>query len=146
VAVQNRRVLEQLSCSLLESFDLEISSALQELQGNIDLLGIKNKKREKIVSHLSYLIDAQPLEELRRRHRMLQEKITSTESHLKEGSLETDRLEGELMEIQAQMERRDVKLRQSRDLLEVLQERAAQEEDELKTRFFELANIPLVID
>jgi hypothetical protein len=44
------------------------------------------------------------------------------------------------------MERRDVKLRQSRDLLEVLQERAAQEEDELKTRFFELANIPLVID
>jgi hypothetical protein len=146
VAVQNRRVLEQLSRSPLESFDLEISSALQELQGNIDLLGIKNKKREKIVSHLSYLIDAQPLEELRRRHRMLQEKITSTESHLKEGSLETDRLEGELMEIQAQMERRDVKLRQSRDLLEVLQERAAQEEDELKTRFFELANIPLVID
>ena len=146
VTLQNRRVLDQLSDSTLEALDLDISSALQELQKNIDLLGIKDKKKEKIVKHLSYLIDAKPLEALRLRHKMLQEKIAGMENSLKEGSLESDRLEDELMDIQAQMERRDVKIRQSEDLLVVLEERAAQEGEDLKTRFFELANIPLVID
>jgi hypothetical protein len=146
VTLQNRRVLEQLSGSPLESFGPDTASALQELQENIDLLGIKDKKKEKIVKHLNYLIDAKPLEALRHRHRMLQEKIAGMENRLKEGSLESDRLEDELMDIQAQMERRDVKIRQSRDLLELLEERAAQEGEDLKTRFMELADIPLDID
>jgi DNA repair exonuclease SbcCD ATPase subunit len=146
VTLQNRRVLELLSRSPLESFDTDISSALQELQGNIDLLGIRDKKKEKIVNHLSYLIDAKPLEALRRRHGMLQEKIAGMENHLREGSLETDRLEDKLRDMQSQMDRNGVKLRQSKDLLAGLEERAAQEGEELKTRFFELADIPLVID
>jgi hypothetical protein len=146
VTLQNRRVLEQLSASSLESFDGEISGALQELQENIDLLGIKDKKKEKIVKHLSYLIDAEPLGALRLRHKMLQEKIASMENCLKEGGQETDRLEDELAEIQAQMERREVKISQSGDLLAVLEDRAAQEGEELKSRFFELADSPLDID
>lgn len=146
VTLQNRRVLELLSRSPQEFLNLEISSALQELEENIDLLGIKDKKKEKIVNHLSYLIDAKPLEALRLRHKMLQEKIAGMENRLREGSLETDRLEDELRDIGAQIDRREGKLHLSGDVLAVLEERAAQEEDDLKTRFSELANIPLVID
>ena len=146
VALQNRSVLEQLSGSSLESLDLEISSALAELQENIDLLGIKDKKKEKTLKHLSYLIEARPLEALRHRHRMLQEKIAELERRLKEGSVETGRLKDELMGIRSQMERREAKVLQSRDLLAGLEERAAQQGEELKTRFFDLAGIPLLID
>jgi hypothetical protein len=146
VTLQNKRVLEQLSGSPLESLDLEVSSALAELQENIDLLGIKDKKKEKTLKHLSYLIEAKPLEALRHRHRMLQDKIAELERCLKEGSLETDRLEDELMDIRSQMERRDAVILQSRDQLAGLEERAAQNGEELKTRFFDLAEIALVID
>jgi DNA repair exonuclease SbcCD ATPase subunit len=146
VTLQNRRVLEQLSVSPLETLDPDIPSALQELQENIDLLGIRDKKKEKIVKHLNYLVDAKLLEALKTRHRMLQEKIAGMEDRLKESSLETDRLEDELKDIQAQMERREEKIRQSKDLLAALEERAAQAGEGLKARFFELAEVPLAID
>jgi hypothetical protein len=146
VTLQNRRVLEELSGHPLQSLDLDISGALAELQENIDLLGIKDKKREKTLKHLGYLIEARPLEALRRRHSMLQDKIAELERHLKEGSVETDRLEDEIMEIRSQITRMDTKILQSRDLLAGLEERAAQEGEELKIKFFDLAEIPLVID
>jgi hypothetical protein len=146
VTLQNRRVLEQLSGFPLDSLDMEISSALAELQENINLLGIKDKKREKTLKHLSYLIESKPLEVLGRRHRMLKDKVAELERRLKEGSLETDRLEDELIKIKSQITRRDAEILQSIDKLAGLEERAAQDGEELKTMFFDLAEIPLVID
>ncbi|VVB64035.1 Uncharacterised protein [uncultured archaeon] len=66
--LRNRKAFELLMRSPQEVVDSDIFETLLELRSKVDLLGLRDKKREKIVEHLDHLIEDKPLERLKAKH------------------------------------------------------------------------------
>jgi hypothetical protein len=139
-------VFMQLSESPSRVQDLDISGSLQELRSHLASLGLKDRKKEKILDHIDLLICKKSLQEARSRRVALEDEIKGLESHLTHCSVKTLHLRDELNRGKKSMQSLQTFLEQSRESLAGLKEKASKDESELKERLTKLANRSIEID
>ena len=121
----HRKAFELLSKSPAQALDNDISEPLLELKSKIDLLGIKDKKREKIAEQIDCLIREKPLVALKAKHSEVQKQINNLQEMLQKSSPETFKLEEEQKRINDQISRFEADLAQEKGHLVALEERTA---------------------
>lgn len=146
LSLTHRAAFELLSKSPAEALDKDISEPLLELKSKIDLLGMKDKKREKIAEQIDCLIREKPLVALKAKHSVVQKKINNLEEMLKKGNLKTFKLEEEQSRINDQISRFEIDLAQEKGHLKALEERTAEDKADLMAKMKELAGRPVDID
>ncbi|MDM7912882.1 MAG: hypothetical protein QUS09_07270 [Methanotrichaceae archaeon] len=146
ISLQYREILEMLSRSTLQALDADISGPLKEVRSHMAVLGLKDRKKEKVLDHLDYLIAKKPLEALKARHVKLQAEVKDLEKRLAESTSATVLLNKELARTRKEIERLEPELSLSRQSLADLEEKASSDEAELKERVGKLAGRPVEID
>lgn len=146
ISLQQKEVLERL-CQVPSQVPEEaIGSALMELRSHLAALGLKDKKREKILEHIDLLIRKKSLEALSSRFAELQKEIIGLEQQLSENSREAGLLKENLKRSQKEIRGREAALEKSRKDLSALEEKAAGEEDELESWLGKLAGGPVELE
>ncbi|HSD57998.1 MAG TPA: hypothetical protein VLB04_07430 [Methanotrichaceae archaeon] len=146
ISLQHREILEMLSRSPLQALDGDISGPLQEVRSHMAVLGLKDRKKEKVLDHLDYLIDKKPLEALKARHVKLQAEVKELEKLLAESTSGTVLLSKDLARARKEAERLEPELSLSRQNLAALEEKASNDEADLKERVEKIAGRPVEID
>ena len=144
--LRNRKAFELLISSPQEVVDRDISDTLLELRSKVDLLGLKDKKRDKIVEHLDRLIEDQPLETLKAKHSEITEVAKGLMEKLSESSQEMTRLEETLNQTSQQIEMTKVGMHQNMKSLSTMEELVSRSETELKARVEKIASRPIALD
>ena len=142
----NRRAFDLLIRSPQEVMDSDISGTLLELRSKVDLLGLKDKKREKIVEHLDSLIKDKPLETLKAKHSEISEISKSLLEKLSESSQEMTRLDETLKQKSLQIEMTKVSMEQNAKSLSTMEELVSRSGTELKARLERVAGRPMALD
>lgn len=146
ISLEHRETLDMLSRSPLQALDSDISAPLQEMRSHMAVLGLKDRKKEKILDHLDYLIDKKPLEALKARHLKLQEDIKGLEEDLSESTHGTVLLNRDLVKARKEREQLEADLSLNRQALASLEEKTSNDEAELKERVGKIAGRPVEID
>ena len=146
INLRHKNVFEQLleSPSLVQ--DKEISGSLDELRTHLAALGLKDKKKEKILDHIDLLIKERSLENARARQQALENEILDLESQLKESSEEPLRLKEEMSQARKSKRSLEAALDQAKKDLASLEEKAASDELELEERLARIAGRPIKLD
>ncbi len=144
--LRNRKAFELLISSPQEVVDRDISETLLELRSKVDLLGLKDKKRDKIVEHLDRLIEDQPLETLKAKHSEITEVAKGLMEKLSESSQEMTRLEETLNQTSQQIEMTKVGMDLNMKSLSTMEELVSRSETELKARVEKIASRPIALD
>lgn len=144
--LQHEAVFEQLRTGPSQVPDSEIAGSLEELKANLAALGLKDRKKEKILDHIDLLIKRRSLQNARSRHARLEEKIQELEMRLAESSCEALHLKDALSQARKGIRSLEMGLDRSRQDLAALEERATQDDSELKERLGKLAERPVEID
>lgn len=146
LSLQHSNVFEQLSRSPEQVIDKDISGALQELRSNVDILGLKDRKREKILERIDDLIEEKSLEALNARHTDVLRQINELQPKLEESRRRSVELERELDGIRGQIRRFEADLDQERRNFAALEARETVDETDLKTAVEKLAGRSMAID
>ncbi len=146
LALQHQAIFEQLQSSPSRIQDSEIAGSLKELKGHLASLGLKDKKKEKILGHIDLLIKKKSLQIARARHVQLEEEIAELEGHLAESSREALHLKDALAQARKNIRSLEASLDRGRLDLASLEERAKRDERELKERLEKLAESAVEID
>lgn len=144
--LQHQAVFEQLRTGPSQVLDSEIAGSLDELKANLAALGLKDRKKEKILDHIDLLIKRRSLQNARSRHVRLEEEIQELEMRLAESSREALYLKDALGRARKGIRSLEMSLDRSRQDLAALEERAKQDDSELKERLGKLAERPIQID
>jgi DNA repair exonuclease SbcCD ATPase subunit len=144
--LQYRRAFELLSKSPQDVVDRNISGPLIELRSKVDLLGLKDKKREKILDHLDRLIKDQPLETLKAKHTEISGVIKDLERELSESSQGTTELEETISQISQQIEKLEASVEETKKSLLIIEGLVSKDETELKERLEKIAGKPVPLD
>ncbi len=142
----NRSAFDLLIRSPQEVVDSDISGTLLELRSKVDLLGLKDKKREKIVEHLDRLIKDKPLETLKAEHSEISEISKSLLEKLSESSQEMTRLEETLKQTSQQIEMTKASMEQNTKSLSTMEELVSRSETELKAMLDRIAGRPVALE
>jgi DNA repair exonuclease SbcCD ATPase subunit len=143
INLRHKNVFEQLSESPSLVQDKEISGSLEELRTHLAALGLKDKKKEKILDHIDLLIKERSLENARARQQALENEILDLESQLKESSEEPLRLKEEMSQARKSKRSLEAALDQAKKDLASLEEKAAADELELEERLARIAGRPI---
>ena len=135
-----------LSGRRTEVVDSDISGTLLELRSKVDILGLKDKKREKIVEHLDRLIEDKPLETLKAKHSEISEISKGLLEKLSESSQEMTRLEETLKQTSQQIEMTKASLEQKTKSLSTMEELVSRSETELKAMLERIAGRPVALE
>ncbi len=146
LALQHQAVFEQLQSSPSRIQDSEIAGSLKELKSHLASLGLKDKKKEKILGHIDLLIKKKSLQIARARHVQLEEEIAELEELLAESSREALHLKDALVQARKNIRSLETGLDRGRLDLASLEERAKRDERELKERLEKLAESAVEID
>jgi DNA repair exonuclease SbcCD ATPase subunit len=146
IDLQHKNVFEQLSVSPSLVPDKDIDGSLRELQRHLATLGLKDKKKEKVLDHIDLLIKRRSLENARARLQGIVEEIRELESQLKEISREGQRLKEEMSQARKSKKSLEAALDQARNDLSSLEEKAAKDELELEERLARIAGRPIKLD
>ncbi len=146
ISLQHREMLEMLIQSPLQALDGDISAPLQEVRSHMAVLGLKDRKKEKVLDHLDYLIAKKPLEALKARHVKLQSEVQGLEKRLAESTSGTVLLNKDIAHARKEIERLERELSSSRQNLAAMEEKASSDEAELKERIGKIAGRPMEID
>ena len=144
--LRNRRAFELLISSPQEVVDRDISETLLELRSKVDLLGLKDKKLEKIVEHLDRLIEDKPLETLKAKHSEITEVAKGLSEKLFESSQEMTRLEETLKQMSQQIETTKVGMDLNMKSLSTMEELVSISETDLKAMLERIAGRPVVLE
>ena len=146
INLQHKNVFEQLleSPSLVQ--DKDISGSLEELRTHLATLGLKDKKKEKILDHIDLLIKERSLENARARQQALEKEILDLESQIRESSEEPLRLKEEMSQARKSKRSLEAALDQAKKDLASLEEKAASDELELEERLARIAGRPIKLD
>lgn len=144
--LQHEKVFERLDNSPSSVQDKEIAGALNELQGHLAVLGLKDRKKEKVLDHLDLLITKRSLEDVRARLQTISEDIARMQSQIEEGSREGLRLKEESSQARKEKRSRETALDQAKKDLAQLGEKAASDEQELNERLARIAGRPMKLD
>lgn len=144
--LQHRRAFELLSKSPQEVVDIEILEPMNELRSKVDLLGLKDKKREKILDHLDYLIKDKPLETLKTKRLETLGVIKDLEKELIESSQGTTDLEEKLSQISQQIKQLEDSVEESKRSLSIIENIVSKYETELKKKLEKIAGKPVTLN
>ncbi|MCU0637569.1 MAG: hypothetical protein MUE87_02975, partial [Methanothrix sp.] len=86
ISLQHEKVFDELLKAPENVGDEEIVGALRELQSHLSHLGLKDRKKEKILDHIDLLIRNRSLENAKARRAFAEKEIHETEAALKECS------------------------------------------------------------
>jgi len=146
INLQHKNVFLQLSVSPSTVQDKEIAGSLEELQSHLATLGLKDKKKEKVLDHIDLLITRRSLEDVRARLQAIDEEIMETESSIKESSREGQRLKEEMSRARKNKKSLEATLDQAKKDLASIKEKAASDELELGERLTRIAGRPIKLD
>lgn len=146
INLQHKNVFLQLSVSPSTVQDKDIAGSLKELQSHLATLGLKDKKKEKILDHIDLLIKRRSLEDVRARMQAIDGEIMETESSIKERSREGQRLKDEMSQARKNKKNLEATLDQAKKDLASLKEKAASDEQELGERLTRIAGRPIKLD
>ncbi|MDD2835660.1 MAG: hypothetical protein PHY05_05870, partial [Methanothrix sp.] len=146
INLQHKNVFLQLSLSPSTVQDKEIAGSLEELQSHLATLGLKDKKKEKVLDHIDLLITRRSLEDVRARLQAIDEEIMETESSIKESSREGQRLKEEMSRARKNKKSLEATLDQAQKDLASIKEKAASDELELGERLTRIAGRPIKLD
>jgi DNA repair exonuclease SbcCD ATPase subunit len=142
----HKNVFEKLLESPSQVLDKDISGSLEELRSHLAILGLKDKKKEKILDHIDLLIKERSLENARARQQALENEISDLESQIRESSEEPLRLKEEMSQARKSKKSLDAALDQAKKDLASLEEKAASDELELEERLARIAGRPIKLD
>jgi hypothetical protein len=141
--LQHKNVFSQLlkDPSLVQ--DRDIAGSLKELRSHLATLGLKDKKKEKILDHIDLLIKRRSLEDARSRQQALEKEILDLNSQIRESSREGLRLKEEMKQARRSIKSLEAALNQAKKDLASLEEKAASDELELEERLTRIAGRPI---
>ena len=146
INLQHENVFERLLESPSQVLDRDISGSLEELRTHLATLGLKDKKKEKILDHIDLLIKRRPLENARSRHQAIVEEIFDLESQITESSSEGHRLKEETSQAKKSKKSLEAALDQAKKDLASLEGKIASDELELEERLSRITARPIKID
>jgi len=146
INLQYKNVFDRLIVSPSIVQDKEIAGSLKELQSHLATLGLKDKKKEKILDHIDLLIKRKSLENARARLQAIIEEILEMESQIKDSSREGHRLKEEMSRARKSKKSLEATLDQSKKDLSSIEEKAAADELELEERLARIAARPIKLD
>ncbi|GEM_PF-207476 len=146
ITLKYREVFEQLSGSPANALEGEISGALLELKSKVDVLGLRDKKRERVLEHIDHLLEDRPLEVLKARHLQLNEEIEELERNLSKSGRETSRLKEKRGRVRQKIPALEADLEERRRNLAAMEERLSGDLADLKEELEEIADGPVEID
>lgn len=146
ISLRYRSRFEQLIASPTEALEKSISGPLEELRSNVDSLGLRSKKKERILEQIDHLLETKVLEDLKARHADLSEEVRGIKREITEGGRETARLEEEIIRAGDRIGRIEAELDQARKSLVAMEKEAARDESDLRAAIEKIAGRPLEID
>ncbi len=146
LSLQHRAALDQLFTSPIQALDTDIYGALRELKLNLTTLGLKERKKEKILTHIDFLIEKKPLETLKLNHLRLQNEIRIIEEKLIESCSQVSLLKEELARSKKEIKGLEVELDLNRQALTDVEKRYSVDTAELKERLQKIAGKTVVIN
>ncbi len=146
ISLRYRSRFEQLIASPTEALEKSISGPLEELRSNVDSLGLRSKKKERILEQIDHLLETKVLEDLKARHADLSEEIRGIKREITEGGREAARLEEELARAGERIGRIEAELDQARKSLAAMEKEAARNESNLRAAIEKIAGRPMEID
>jgi DNA repair exonuclease SbcCD ATPase subunit len=146
INLQHEKVFESLGSCPASVQDKEIAGALNELQGHLAVLGLKDRKKEKVLDHIDLLITKRSLEDVRGRLQTISEDIGGMQFQIEEGSREGLRLKEEMS--QARKEKRSLEeaFDQAKTDLAQLSEKASSDERDLNDRLARISGRQMNLD
>jgi predicted nucleic acid-binding Zn-ribbon protein len=144
--LQHKGAFELLFRSPPEALDSDISGALRELQSSVDLLGLKDKKREKILEHIGRLIKDRPLEVLKAQHSEILSIILNLDRELSSSSHDMMALEEVLKQTPLLIEKQKFSLDQIRESISSIKDKASKDKTQLEAMLEKIAGQPLTVD
>ena len=124
----------------------EIAGSLRELRSHLAALGLKDRKKEKVLDHIDQLISKRSLELARSRHFALAEEIESLEGQHRESSKEALHLRESISQDKRALRSLEGAAEQSRRELLQLEERMRSKQSELKERLTRIAGREMHLD
>ena len=146
INLQHKNVFEQLLVYPSQVKDKDIAGSLKELQSHLARLGLKDKKKEKILDHIDLLIKRRSLENARSRQQAIEKEILNLESRIRESIRDGLGLREEMSQAKKSKKSLDAALDQSKKSLASLEEKAASDELELQERLSRIAGRPIKLD
>jgi septal ring factor EnvC (AmiA/AmiB activator) len=146
IVLQHRGVFEQLSSSPARALEGDVSGALLELKSKADLLGLRDKKRERIIEQIDHLLEDRPLEVLKARHLRLQDEIEELERNLSKSSRETARLKEKRNQVRQRIQAQEAAIEERKRSLAALEERLSGDLADLKITLEDISEGPVEID
>ena len=146
ISLQRGEVFVQLMNSPAQVSDNDIAGSLEELRDHLATLGLKDRKKEKVLDHIDQLIRNRSLELARSRHFSLAEEIESLKSQLKESSKETLLLKESISADKKTLRILEATLDQSQKEIVVLEEKVSSNCSELKERLTRIAGNEIDLD
>jgi len=146
INLRHKDVFEQLLeyPSLVQ--DKDIAGSLEELRSHLAILGLKDKKKEKILDHIDLLIKRRSLENARARQANIEKEILDLESQIKDSSEEASHLKEEMSLARKSKKSLEAALDKANKDLASLEEKAASDELELEERLTRIAGKPIKLD
>ncbi|MDF0591862.1 hypothetical protein P0O15_11915 [Methanotrichaceae archaeon Mx] len=146
ITLQHRGVFEVLSTSPERALDGEISGALFELRSMVDVLGLRDKKRERIVEQIDHLLEERPLEVLKARHSAVTGEIEDLRRELSKRGRETARIKDKRDLIRQKIPALESSIEVRRRNLAAMEEKLSGDLADLKRRLEEIAGGRVEID
>ncbi len=144
--LSHRREFELLSRSPHQAQNCDISGALRELRSSVDLLGLKDKKREKILEHIDRLIKDRSLEALLSQHFELMQAISNLEHDLTLCRHDMIQMEDALAQTSLLIENQKFNLNRIREMVSSINDRASKHKTQLEAMLEEIADQPSTVD
>ncbi len=144
--LQHKDIFQQLLSSPSQVSDNDIAGSLAELRAHLAALGLKDRKKEKVLDHIDLLIKKKSLEDARSRHSSLEKEIKDLRERLDESGKEAVHLKDLMTSDRKSIRSLEAALDQSQKDQTSLQEKARLDESELKERLTRLAGMQIGID
>jgi hypothetical protein len=146
IALQHREVFEQLSGSPARALEGDVSGALLELKSKVDLLGLRDKKRDRIIEQIDHLLEDRPLEVLKARHLRLKGEIEELERSISKSGRETKRLKEKRDQVRQKIPALEAGIEERKKSLAVMEDRLSKDLADLKRKLEEIAGGDVEID
>jgi DNA repair exonuclease SbcCD ATPase subunit len=144
--LQHKDIFQQLLSSPSQVLDKDIAGSLAELRAHLAALGLKDRKKEKVLDHIDLLIKKKSLEEAKSRHLALEKEIEELQEQLTESNREAVHLKDAMNSGRKSIRSLESALDQSHKDQSALEEKARSDESELKERLARLAGRQIDID
>jgi len=139
ISLEHGEVFLQLLNNPAKVSDTEIAGSLAELRAHLATLGLKDRKKEKVLDHIDQLIGKRSLELARSRHFSLSEEIELLEAQLKESNREALALKDTISQDKKTLRTLEAAAEQSRKDLLLLQDKMNAKQSELVERMTRIA-------